>query len=235
MDRVDCRVCGVVAVAVVVLAGWLSVEPAFGSTATVELGATAGAVTVPCPRMIAAPDCAGLLAGSTAIQTVTGGVPSPMKVRHAGRLVAFHVGLAQLSEAQLGNLLRSYGGERPRVEITVLRPVRVGGKRAWRVAAHSRAYPVQTYLGTVKRISLRPAIPLSSGQVIALTVPTWAPVLTYGLAGPRFQWRAGQSQTPGDCTEPALDVALLTIGATSQFECSYTGGRVEYSATEVEQ
>jgi hypothetical protein len=212
-----------------------ALEPATGAAATVELGVTGAPVTVPCQNMIATNSCARLLANVTAVQTTSGGVPSPMKVTHAGRLVAFTVGLADLSQAQLQNLLHAYGGAWPGVEITVLRPVRVGGQHEWRVAAHSRSYPVLAYLGTVKRIRLHPALPLSRGEVIALTTATWAPALTSGLAAPQFRWRASQPSNHTDCTEPALYVPELTIGATNQFPCLYGGQRVEYSATEVEQ
>ena len=68
-------------------------------------------------------------------------------------------------------------------------------------------------------------------MVIGLTVPTWAPVLTYNLASSKFGYR--QSRKANCNNAAASQTAQLATGNSTQYLCSYSGTRVEYTATEV--
>jgi hypothetical protein len=90
---------------------------------------------------------------------------------------------------------------------------------------------LQPYLGQVVQFPLLTTLSVSPGEVIGLSVPTWAPVLSFDLLPKRFAYR--QSRT-ANCNHPASAIqAQLSIGATASYLCNYPGTRVEYTATEV--
>ncbi len=215
---------------------------ASASAQIVEIGATASPVVSPaCPAGVSPANCFIILTRTTAVQTVSDSVVLPTKVKKAGWLVAFTVGLSKLStnakteKNYLHILDQAYGGT-PRVALTVLKP---GPKNKYTVAAESPIFHVEPYLGQVFQspLSLPPTfssfnpLPVAAGDVIGLTVPTWAPVLSYNLTASKFAYR--QSRMANCKNAAAAQTSQLTVGAFTNYQCNYTGTRVEYSATEV--
>ena len=68
---------------------------------------------------------------------------------------------------------------------------------------------LQPYLGYVVQFPLATPIPVVPGEVVALTVPTWAPVLTYNLST-KIAYR--QSRTANCAHAGHYQNAQLTIG-----------------------
>ncbi len=210
---------------------------------TVELGGqTSTPIASPsCPKGVPPSQCFIILTRTTAIQTVTDGVSYPTTAKRDGWIVAFTVGLSQLSSnAQternfLRTLDQAYGGP-PELAITVLRP---GPKNKYTVVAQSQTFHLIPFLGQVltEPLSLPPsfsqftALPVKAGDLIGLTIPTWAPVLSYNLSASKFAYR--QSRKANCKNAAAGQTAQLAVGASTQYLCRYTGTRVEYSATEV--
>jgi hypothetical protein len=229
-----------VTAAVIALAAALASSAA--SASIVELGQTSSQIVAPtCPTGVSPAKCFIILTRTTALQTTSDGVLNPTKVKQAGFIVAFTVGLSQLStnakteKSYLHILDTAYGGT-SRVALTVLKP---GPKNSYTVAAQSPIFHVEPYLGSVSQLplSLPPtftvfnALPVAPGDVIGLTVPTWAPVLAYNLSASSFSYRQSRAT---NCTQAAAsNTAQLTVGLNTQYLCSYTGTRVEYSATEI--
>jgi hypothetical protein len=90
---------------------------------------------------------------------------------------------------------------------------------------------LQPYLGQVVQFPLTTPLPVKPGDVVALSVPTWAPVLTFNLPPKKFAYRQSRS---ANCKNPAAtEQAQLTIGSTASYGCNYPGTRVEYTATEI--
>ena len=211
--------------------------PASAAATITELGATTSPLVAPaCPKGIAASQCTIILTRATALETIRDGIAYPSTVKQAGRLVAFTVGLSSLStnattaQNDVKYLDTTYGGD-PQVGITVLK--RVGKKTAWtwQVVAQSPLVDVQTYLGQVAQFPLTTSIPVVRGEAIALTTPTWAPVLSIDLTTSHFAYRQSRSQ---NCFHPpSTSQAQQTIGGSAKYVCDYPGTRVEYSATEV--
>jgi hypothetical protein len=204
---------------------------------TVELGATKSPVIAPvCPSGVSASNCTIILTRVTALETVRDGTTYPTRVTQAGTISAFTVGLSQLSSNKTTDnsiihyLDTTYGGT-SRLALTVLAPG--GGKKTqwrWKVVAQSPVYHVQPYLGSVVRIPLSTSIPVSRGDVVALTTPTWAPVLSIDLNSKSFAYRQSRQY---NCTKPpASSQAQLTVGENTSYGCDYPGTRLEYSATE---
>jgi hypothetical protein len=229
------------------LAAGLALLPGVAQAKIVELGQTATPVAAPsCPKGVMLSRCFILLTRTTAIQTTSDGVSNPTIVKADGWIVAFTVGLSQLSSNPTTehSLLKgldtfyksqTYGGT-PQLELTVLQP---GPSNQYTVVGQSGIYHVTPFLGQVLQeplslpstFSTFTALPVKKGDVIGLTVPTWAPVLTYNLSNSKFTYRQSRSVNCPHAT--VTQTAQLTVGASARYLCAYSGTRVEYSATEV--
>jgi hypothetical protein len=219
------------------------IAPGVASAQIVELGQTSSSpVTTPaCPPNVSLADCVIVLTRTTAVQTETNGLVNPTKVTKDGWIVAFTVGLSKLTsdaKTELGllkGLDAKFGGP-PQIVLSVLKP---GPKNKYTVAAQSATFHVLPFLGSVLQepLSLPPtfttmtALPVKKGDVIGLTVLTWAPVLTYNLTANKYSYR--QSRRANCVHAAASQTAQTTVGSSQQYLCDYTGTRVQYSATEV--
>lgn len=220
----------------------LALAPGSALAGIVQLGQTATPIAAPvCPKGVSTSNCSIILERTTAVQSASDGVRYPTTVKKDGWIVSFTVGLSKLSNNAaterhlLHGLDLGYGGT-PQLALTVLKP---GPRQQFTVAAQSQTFHLIPFLGQVLQepLALPPrftqftALPVKKGDVIGLTIPTWAPVLSYNLNATKFTYV--QSRT-GNCTHAAAnETAQLTVGAHTRYLCSYTGTRVEYGATEV--
>jgi hypothetical protein len=91
-------------------------------------------------------------------------------------------------------------------------------------------YLVQPYLGSVARIPLTTTLEVKPGEAIAITTPTWAPVLSIDVDNKKFGYR--QSRVYNCANPPSSSQAQLTPRRVTDYACNYPGTRLEYSATE---
>jgi hypothetical protein len=209
--------------------------PASAGATTVELGVSTTPLVAPtCPK--GAVPCLIILTRTTALETIRDNAAYPSTVKHAGRLVGFTVGLSALSSnpTTVANDVKfldgKYGGD-AQVALTVLKRVGARTKWTWQVVAQSPLVDVQPYLGQVAQFPLTTSIPVVRGETIALTTPTWAPVLSINLPTDHFAYRQSRST---NCTPPPTsNTAQMSVGLTTPYVCDYPGTRVEYSATEI--
>jgi hypothetical protein len=225
------------------LTGLCLIAPGVASAQIVELGATSNSpvATPACPPNTALADCKIVLTRTTAVQTETNGLVNPTRVTKDGWVVAFTVGLSNLVSNQktelglLKGLDAKYGGP-PQIVLTALKP---GPKNTYTVAAQSAVFHVLPFLGSVLQepLSSPPtfttmtALPVKKGEVLGLTVLTWAPVLTYNLTANKYSYR--QSRRANCINAAAAQTAQTTLNASQQYLCDYVGTRVQYSATEI--
>ena len=194
-----------------------ALAPAVASAQTIELGSTASQLIAPvCPTGVLPQNCTIVLTQVTAMATVRDGVTYPSTVKKAGVLVAFSIGVSALSsnaatvKADVANLDAHYGGH-AQAAITVLRPLRAKSMQ-WQVAAQSPAVNLEPYLGQVVQFPLGAPLPVVPGEVVALTVPTWAPVLSFALTpATKFAYRQSRGSS---CTTTPLGFAQGNIGNT---------------------
>lgn len=211
--------------------------PASAAATITELGATTSPLVAPtCPKGVAASQCTIILTRATALETIRDDIAYPSTVKQAGRIVAFSVGLSALSsnaataKSDVEFLDKTYGGD-AQVELTVLKLVGPKNNRDWQVVESSPLVDVQPYLGQVAQFSLTTTLPVVRGETVALTTPTWAPVLSIDLSTHNFAYRQSRSR---NCNNPpSTSQAQTTTGGSTRYVCDYPGTRVEYSATEV--
>jgi hypothetical protein len=214
-----------------------AVAPAAAQAATIELGTTKSALVAPvCPPNVSSAQCTIVLTRVTALETLRDGIAYPTKVTKAGRIVAFTVGLSKLSNSKstqktyIHFLDQTYGGT-AQLAVTVLKPVGKHSDFRWQVIGTSNFFHVIPYLGSVVQLPLESSIEVKPGYVVALTTPTWAPVLSINLPSKRFAYR--QSRSANCNNPPSSSQAQVTPKTTGTYSCNYPGTRVEYTATEV--
>jgi hypothetical protein len=220
-----------------VLLALCAVAPPAAEAATIELGAPKSPLVAPvCPPNVSSAQCTIVLTRVTALETLRDGVAYPTKVIKAGRIVAFTVGLSKLSNSKsqqktyIHFLDQTYGGT-AQLAVTVLKPVGKHSDFRWEVIGTSNFFHVIPYLGSVVQLPLETSIEVKPGYVVALTTPTWAPVLTIDQASKKFAYR--QSRSANCNNPPSSSQAQVTAKSTGSYGCNYPGTRVEYTATEV--
>lgn len=211
--------------------------PASAAAQILELGVPRTPLVAPvCPPTVNAANCTIILTQVTALETIRDGVAYPTTVTKAGKIVAFTLGLSRLdknavtAKKDVHFLDTTYGGT-TQAGITVLKPVGKKKFRRWAVAAESPVFHLQPYLGQVVQFPLDTSIPVVPGEVVALTTPTWAPVLSFNLPTKKFAYRQSRA---ANCNSPAAtNQAQTTVGQSARYLCDYPGTAVQYSATEV--
>jgi len=197
----------------------LALLPASAGAKIIEIGATPVQATPACPT---APCLA--VSRTTGYQAKVGATRGLMTVPANGRIVAWTVSLSKPSTAQVKFFTTKLGGP-AQAGITVLK---VGPHLRDQVVSSGPLMPLTPYFGSVAQFPLTTSLPVLKGQVIALTVPTWAPALQVGLPGDT-SWRA--SRPRNKCKDNATQTAQLKPDAIAQYFCLYRTARLAYTAT----
>ena len=228
------------------------IVPGLASAQEIQVGSTTTALSAPtCPQEATVTetetDCAIVLTKTTAYETLSDSVADPTLITAPGVIDAFSLGISGLViqgatlSSELTTLNDNWGGA-PTAQLTVLRAVASNGGARWAVAAQSPVMPLQSYLGGVVEFPLIAPILVVKGEVLAITVPTWAPILTFGLSTSDFSYTQSHTQIltgtgtarKSSCETTATStLAQLTLGDEAQYTCGFQGTRVEYTALEV--
>ncbi len=199
----------------------LAVPGAAGARA-IEVGALTTETELPAPSCPTRPCFA--VSRTTGYQAKVGPNRGLMKSPANGRIVAWTIRLSKPGPKQITFFNERLGGE-SQAGITVLKP----GKRLYgRVVAQSPLVQLSPFFGQTVQFPLEQSIPVKKGQVIGLTVPTWAPALATGL-GADTSWRA--SRKAGDCDDTSGQTAQTDVKDLAQYRCLYQKVRLSYSAT----
>jgi hypothetical protein len=197
----------------------LALLPAAAEAKIIELGKTA---TEPAPSCPAKPCLA--VSRTTGYQAKVGTERGLFLAPADGKIVAWTISLGAPTNKQIAFFDDTLGGPAS-AGITVLKP---GDRLFGRALAQSPVEPLQPYFGETVQFPLDRSLPIKKGQLVGLTVPTWAPALAVGF-GNDTSWRA--SRAKDKCTDTATQTALTTIGALTQFRCLYKTARLTYSVT----
>jgi hypothetical protein len=213
-----------------------ALAPAAASAQIIEVGATTSPLVAPvCPPNLTASQCTIVLPEVTAFESVRDGVAYPTRITKPGDVVGFSLGVSSLTsnttkaKSEISFLNGLYGGG-PTAQLSVLRHLGRGSSTDWRVVGQSAVFQLLPYLGQVVEFPLVQPLPVVPGEVLAVTVPTWAPILTINVTPSQFGYRQSRR---AKCTVPPASSAQTLVGNRAGYRCSYTGTRVEYSATEI--
>lgn len=160
------------------------------------------------------------------------------KVPTDGRLVAWSIELARPDKLSRDffetNLARKgYGGD-PWARIGVLKRVDAEKPNSFKLVKQTPAVNLKNSLGKTPIFTLGKTLRIKKGQIIALSVPTWASNFVAGDSA-STQWRASRDSdkcdlSPGhednrDATKPQMNV-----GSVREYGCRYDGERLLYKA-----
>jgi hypothetical protein len=139
-----------------------------------------------------------------------------------GKIVAWTVRLGAPNKRQVTFFEDNFGKASAGLSV-----VRRGDRLFGRVRAQTPIVQLSDYFGQTVQFPLDRALNVRRGEMIALTVPTWAPALST-LVEDGSSWRA--SRALNSCDDTDRQTAQLSLGALTQYRCLYKA-RLTYTAT----
>ena len=193
--------------------------PAAASARIIEIGETTAAPVPSCPTS----PCE-VISRTTAFQARVDGKRQLFVSPAAGRIVAWSIALGTPGRKQRRYFEENLGGA-AQAGISVLRQ---GERRYGRVTGESPLQTLTPYFGETVQFPLATSLAINKGDLVALTVPTWAPALGLGL-GRDTVWRA--SREVDACDDTQTQSAQADVFDLARYVCAYRTARVTYSAT----
>ncbi len=206
--------------------------------AAVPAGAGAAAVseigTVDDERVPRCPEACSVVTRTTAMPISTNGDRNVYAAPGAGTIVAWSITLGTPSADDRRALERQLG--RARAQLTVLRR---GKSVAATAVASSQLKYLDPYFGGEVTFALPQTIQVRKGDLIGLTVSSWAPNLVQGY-DTKTSWRASRpaGRCGGATEERKQDYYVdttLGAGKVGSFNCLYKAERLAFSATFIPQ
>jgi hypothetical protein len=191
--------------------------PAAASARIVEVGQAPAEATPTCPDS----PCLAV-SRTTGYQAKVVDSRAHYVIPADGKIVAFTIKLGAPNKRQIkffeDNFGKASGG------LTVIRR---GERLFGRVVVASPVYQLSEYFGQTVQFPLDRALAVEKGNIIGLTIPTWAPALT-NLLEDGSSWRASRGLKACDDTD--RQTAQTSVGALTQYRCLYRA-RLTYTAT----
>jgi hypothetical protein len=198
--------------------------PAAAFATLSEIGVIGSSKQAAIPSCPASPCLA--VSRTTGFQIKVGSNRSPLGIPRNGSIVAWTITLAKPTAAQIKYFDTNEGGA-AEAAIAILQPQRKPNL-TYKLVAQGPAVKLQPYFGETAQFPLPTTIPVKKGEIVALTVPTWAPALALGF-GNDTSWRASRSKS--QCTSTSTQTSHTQIGSAVQYYCLYQTARLTYSAT----
>ena len=139
-----------------------------------------------------------------------------------GRIVAFSIRLGAPNKRQIKFFEDNFGEASAGLSV-----IRRGDRLFGRVVGASPVFQLSDYFGQTVQFPLDRAIKVERGNIIGVTVPTWAPALST-LTEDGSSWRASRGLK--SCDDTDRQTAQSSIGALTQYRCLYRA-RLTYTAT----
>ena len=191
--------------------------PATASARIIEVGQAATEAVPTCP----ANPCLAV-SRTTGYQTKVVDSRAVYVIPRAGKIVAWTVRLGAPTRRQIAFFDDNFGTASAGLSV-----VRRGDRLFGRVRSQTPIVQLADYFGQTVQFPLDRPLNVRRGEIIALTVPTWAPALST-LTEDGSSWRA--SRALNRCDDTDRQTAQLTVGALTQYRCLYKA-RLTYTAT----
>ena len=194
-----------------------AVAPAAASARIVEVGQAPTEALPTCP----ASPCLGV-SRTTGYQAKVVDSRAHYVIPADGKIVAFTIRLGAPNKRQIKFFEDGFGKASGGLAV-----IRRGERLFGRVVAASPVYQLSDYFGQTVQFPLDRALSVEKGNIIGLTVPTWAPALST-LTDDGSSWRASRGLK--SCDDTDRQTAQTSIGALTQYRCLYRA-RLTYTAT----
>jgi hypothetical protein len=230
-----------VATALAVFAAALAAVIGTGNAGAAPHVTVLGAAT---PAIPSCPTSCQAVGKTTGFQTSITGSKSPFVVQSRGRVVAWSIKTGAPStkpnpqndnQSDLDFFNKTFGGT-PKARIAVLKPIMSSiraGKPIYKLKAQSPVEDLSAFLGQTTTFTLDTPLRVKPNNVVALTVPTWAPAFAINQSADT-KWQA--SRKKGKCNDTAdilAGTAQDALGTQRSYGCTYNTARLLYSATVV--
>jgi hypothetical protein len=211
--------------AVMIVASVGGAGAATRSSTTVVLGQTNATPDPSCP------DSPCQAVGSvTGFQISTDQTSLPFRVPRDGKVKSWSLTLAQPNNMQR-SFFNGFFGMPPQARLAILRRVPKSSPPRFNLRKQGSVRVLSPFLG--RTVKFGASLPVHKGDIVGLTVPTWAPAFAEGLST-KNAWRA--SRRPGKCTN-TTDVRQgepqQRVGRRATYGCRYSTARLLYTATVV--
>lgn len=198
--------------------------PASAPATLAEVGVIGATIPTTVPSCPGTPCLA--VSRTTGFQVKVGTAGSPMTIPHSGALVAWTISLGQPNATQI-KFFNEHEGGVAEAGVAVLQPQKKPNL-TYKLIAQSPMVKLEKWFGKTAEFPLETALQTKKGDIVALTVPTWAPALALGF-GETTSWRA--SRQKGQCLTTSAQTTQTTLGKNVQYYCLYLTARLTYNAT----
>lgn len=177
----------------------------------------------------------------TGFQSIADGVPRPYEAPFEGKIVAWSITLADPSTQETKTTTDEVGffndflGTPSQARIGVLRPIEDSKPPKYKLVRQSPLEILNPYFGSTPVFALDHPLTVLKGQVVALTIPTWAPMFAFNVSADNT-WRG--SRLPEQCSSRE-DIQnghpQQGVGKIKTYGCYYSNARLLYTATLVKK
>jgi hypothetical protein len=200
------------------------VLPAVAPATITEVGVIGTTTPATVPSCPASPCLA--VSRTTGFQIKVAKNTTLMDAPKAGSVVAWTITLGKPSSTQVKFFNANEGGA-AEAGIAILRAEKKPNL-TYKLIASSPTVKLEKYFGKTVQFPLETSIKVRKGDIVALTVPTWAPSLALGF-GKDTSWRASREKK--QCSSTSSQSTQTSIGSAVQYFCLYQTARLTYSAT----
>jgi hypothetical protein len=172
----------------------------------------------------------------TGFQAIADGVPRPYEAPFDGKIVAWSITLAKPSTRETKTTTDEVGffndflGTPSEGRIGILRPIEDTKPPKYKLVRQSPLEVLNPYFGSTPVFALDHPLTVLQGQVVALTIPTWAPMFAFNVSAENT-WRG--SRLPEHCSSKE-DIQnghpQQGVGKIKTYGCYYSNARLLYQA-----
>jgi hypothetical protein len=177
----------------------------------------------------------------TGFQAIADGVARPYEAPFEGKIVAWSITLAKPSTVETKEttdevaFFDDFLGTPSQARIGVLRPIEDSKPPKYKLVRQSPVEILNPYFGSTPVFALDHPLTVLKGQVVALTIPTWAPMFAFNVSADNT-WRG--SRLPEHCSSKE-DIQgghpQQGVGKIKTYGCYYSNARLLYTATLVKK
>jgi hypothetical protein len=177
----------------------------------------------------------------TGFQAIAGGIAKPYEAPFEGKVVAWSITLAKPSTVETETTTNEVGffneflGTPSEARIGILRPIEDSKPPQYKLVRQSPIEVLNPYFGSTPIFALDHPLTVLKGQIVALTIPTWAPMFAFNVSAENT-WRG--SRLPEHCASKE-DIQgghpQQGVGKTKTYGCYYSNARLLYTATLVKK
>lgn len=170
----------------------------------------------------------------TIFQTMAGLDKRPFVVPFRGKIVSWSITLSRPTAAEIRGFNDFYG-KPAQARIAVLRRVGKSRPPVYKMVRQSPTQDLTRHFGSTVHFALERPLTVLPDQVVALTIPTWAPNWATNLPEDNA-WRASRSKKRcNDSDIQEYSRPQQKVRSDRQYGCYFTNTRFLYTATVVKE